>query len=148
MQMLVYENYNKFISATETIKRMKNNVDAMDTDMEAVRYATGHAMHFCYLRISLSCIFQSYNQVIGKWLIIKIKTYLIRFIYIDSLNHCMDYDFYHDLKFLLELDFSQNSVFVILICVFWIIIIIITIQGEDGSYFQDCSYYRWHYGRE
>jgi hypothetical protein len=37
MQMLVYENYNKFISATETIKRMKNNVDAMDGDMEAVR---------------------------------------------------------------------------------------------------------------
>ena len=26
MQMLIYENYNKFISATETIKRMKNNV--------------------------------------------------------------------------------------------------------------------------
>ena len=37
MQMLVYENYNKFISATETIKRMKNNVDAMDDDMEDVR---------------------------------------------------------------------------------------------------------------
>ena len=37
MQMLVYENYNKFISATETIKRMKNNVDAMDSDMESVR---------------------------------------------------------------------------------------------------------------
>jgi hypothetical protein len=37
MQMLVYENYNKFISATETIKRMKTNVDAMDDDMEDVR---------------------------------------------------------------------------------------------------------------
>ena len=37
MQMLVYENYNKFIAATETIKRMKSNVDAMDSDMEAVR---------------------------------------------------------------------------------------------------------------
>jgi len=37
MQMLVYENYNKFISATETIKRMKNNVEAMDDDMEDVR---------------------------------------------------------------------------------------------------------------
>ena len=37
MQMLVYENYNKFIAATETIKRMKSNVDAMDADMEAVR---------------------------------------------------------------------------------------------------------------
>ena len=36
MQMLVYENYNKFISATETIKRMKTNVEAMDDDMAAV----------------------------------------------------------------------------------------------------------------
>ena len=38
MQMLVYENYNKFISATETIKRMKNNVEAMEQDMSAVKY--------------------------------------------------------------------------------------------------------------
>jgi hypothetical protein len=37
MQMLVYENYNKFIGATETIKRMKTNVAAMDGDMEAVK---------------------------------------------------------------------------------------------------------------
>ncbi len=26
MQMLVYENYNKFISATDTIQEMKNKV--------------------------------------------------------------------------------------------------------------------------
>jgi vacuolar protein sorting-associated protein 51 len=37
MQMLVYENYNKFISATETIKRMKHNVEAMEEDMASVR---------------------------------------------------------------------------------------------------------------
>lgn len=37
MQMLVYENYNKFISATETIKRMKNNVEAMEEDMVSVK---------------------------------------------------------------------------------------------------------------
>lgn len=37
MQMLVYENYNKFIGATETIKRMKTNVVAMDGDMESVK---------------------------------------------------------------------------------------------------------------
>lgn len=35
--MLVYENYSKFIAATETIKRMKNNVEAMHDDMEALR---------------------------------------------------------------------------------------------------------------
>ena len=33
MQMLVYENYNKFISATETIQQMKTEVDCMDADM-------------------------------------------------------------------------------------------------------------------
>lgn len=37
MQMLVYENYSKFISATETIKRMKTNVEAMDEDVETVK---------------------------------------------------------------------------------------------------------------
>ena len=36
MQMLIYENYNKFISATETIKRMKNNVESMEGDMTSV----------------------------------------------------------------------------------------------------------------
>ncbi|XP_078444959.1 vps51/Vps67 family (components of vesicular transport) protein [Wolffia australiana] len=34
LQMLVYENYNKFISATDTIKRMKNNILGMETNME------------------------------------------------------------------------------------------------------------------
>ncbi|XP_042385664.1 vacuolar protein sorting-associated protein 51 homolog [Zingiber officinale] len=34
LQMLVYENYNKFINATETIKRMKNNIVGMETNME------------------------------------------------------------------------------------------------------------------
>ncbi|CAD7703990.1 unnamed protein product, partial [Ostreobium quekettii] len=34
MQMLVYENYNKFISATDTIRTMKANVDGMGPSME------------------------------------------------------------------------------------------------------------------
>lgn len=34
LQMLVYENYNKFISATDTIKRMKNNIVGMESNME------------------------------------------------------------------------------------------------------------------
>lgn len=37
MQKLVYDNYNKFITATETIKEMKNDVHGMDDDMEAIR---------------------------------------------------------------------------------------------------------------
>lgn len=39
MQMLVYENYNKFISATETIRRMKGNVGGMEDDMRRVKGA-------------------------------------------------------------------------------------------------------------
>lgn len=34
LQMLVYENYNKFISATDTIKRMNNNIVGMESNME------------------------------------------------------------------------------------------------------------------
>ncbi|CAL5425899.1 unnamed protein product [Camellia sinensis] len=34
LQMLVYENYNKFISATDTIKRMKNNIVGMESNTE------------------------------------------------------------------------------------------------------------------
>jgi vacuolar protein sorting-associated protein 51 len=33
MQMLVYENYNKFISATDMIRKMKDNVESMEDEM-------------------------------------------------------------------------------------------------------------------
>lgn len=33
MQTLVYENYNKFISATDTIKKMKTDFKKMETEM-------------------------------------------------------------------------------------------------------------------
>ncbi|KAL5254697.1 hypothetical protein ACHWQZ_G014210 [Mnemiopsis leidyi] len=36
MQTLVYENYNKFISATDTIRRMKDDFKHMEDQMEAV----------------------------------------------------------------------------------------------------------------
>jgi len=36
MQMLVYENYSKFISATDTIRTMKNNVNDMKAEMDAL----------------------------------------------------------------------------------------------------------------
>ncbi|CAN8308731.1 unnamed protein product [Cochlearia groenlandica] len=34
LQMLVYENYNKFVSATDTIKRMKSNIFGMEGNMD------------------------------------------------------------------------------------------------------------------
>ena len=43
MQMLVYENYNKFISATDTIRSMKSNVDGMDSNMHQLQTIIGTA---------------------------------------------------------------------------------------------------------
>lgn len=37
MQTLVYENYNKFISATDTIRKMKNDFKQMESDMNLLR---------------------------------------------------------------------------------------------------------------
>lgn len=36
MQMLVYENYNKFISATDTIRKMRTNVASMEDEVAKV----------------------------------------------------------------------------------------------------------------
>ncbi len=41
MQMLVYENYNRFISATDTVRTMKSNVDGMDSSMQDLEKVTG-----------------------------------------------------------------------------------------------------------
>jgi hypothetical protein len=41
MQQLVYENYNKFIAATDTIRSMKSNVDGMETDIDQLRSNMG-----------------------------------------------------------------------------------------------------------
>lgn len=41
MQNLVYENYNKFISATDTIRSMKAQVGSMDTSMLSLKDMIG-----------------------------------------------------------------------------------------------------------
>jgi hypothetical protein len=41
MQQLVYENYNKFIAATDTIRSMKSNVDGMEADVDQLRSKMG-----------------------------------------------------------------------------------------------------------
>ena len=46
MQMLVYENYNKFISATDTIRSMKSNVDGMDSNMSELKSVIGTALPY------------------------------------------------------------------------------------------------------
>lgn len=37
MQTLVYENYNKFISATDMIRKMKSNVESMEKEMQSLQ---------------------------------------------------------------------------------------------------------------
>ena len=46
--MLVYENYSKFITATDTIRRMKDNVEEMGGRMEELQARTR-------LRRALAC---------------------------------------------------------------------------------------------
>ena len=41
--MLVYENYSKFITATDTIRRMKDNVEEMGGRMEELQVRAGRA---------------------------------------------------------------------------------------------------------
>ena len=36
MQTLVYENYNKFIAATDTIRKMRIDFGAMEDEMDAL----------------------------------------------------------------------------------------------------------------
>lgn len=39
--MLVYENYNKFITATDTIRQMSSSMEGMDDRMKALRQLIG-----------------------------------------------------------------------------------------------------------
>jgi len=48
MQMLVYENYNKFISATDTIRSMKCSVEEMDAKMLTLKNLIGRAFPLEY----------------------------------------------------------------------------------------------------
>ena len=41
MQQLVYENYNKFITATDTIRSMKQSLDSMDGELERLQSTAG-----------------------------------------------------------------------------------------------------------
>lgn len=63
MQMLVYENYNKFICATDTIRTMKSSVDDMDGKMQTLKQLIGQlTVDFLQnLQQDMSCGFES-NQ--------------------------------------------------------------------------------------
>jgi hypothetical protein len=63
MQQLVYENYNKFIAATDTIRTMKTNVDGMGGDMEKLRTIIGeHAELPCRTHAGHAALSQCNEQ--------------------------------------------------------------------------------------
>lgn len=73
MQMLVYENYNKFISATDTIRMMKKNVDGMGTNMEDLRSIIGEF----YKPIGSDdqdggCVYRPQQSGLCSWKILKL----------------------------------------------------------------------------
>lgn len=45
LQMLVYENYNKFVTATDTIKVMNSSMGGVDTSMVNLKQLIGGAGH-------------------------------------------------------------------------------------------------------
>ncbi|XP_073514683.1 vacuolar protein sorting-associated protein 51 homolog [Phyllobates terribilis] len=63
MQTLVYENYNKFISATDTIRKMKNDFKKMEDEMDGL--ATNMAV-ITEFSASISSTLQERHQHITK----------------------------------------------------------------------------------
>eukprot|EP00004_Rigifila_ramosa_P001733 TRINITY_DN1172_c0_g1_i2.p1 TRINITY_DN1172_c0_g1~~TRINITY_DN1172_c0_g1_i2.p1 ORF type:complete len:491 (+),score=142.78 TRINITY_DN1172_c0_g1_i2:191-1474(+) len=62
MQNLVYENYNKFISATDTIRQMKRNVEAMEEKMNTL----GQSMqHISTVSDGISTTLSAHREEIG-----------------------------------------------------------------------------------
>ncbi|KAI9309453.1 exocyst complex component Sec5-domain-containing protein [Cunninghamella echinulata] len=47
MKTLVYENYSKFISATDTIRKMKSNVESMESEMDRLNTSMGNISQQC-----------------------------------------------------------------------------------------------------
>eukprot|EP01038_Epipyxis_sp_PR26KG_P014371 gene14371-19274_t len=80
MQKLVYDNYNKFINATETIKEMKNDVYGMDEDMESVRQKMNKISENC---ASLDNILQDKRNQIDK--LVRVRRLLNRLEFLSEL---------------------------------------------------------------
>ena len=49
LQMLVYENYNKFVTATDTIKVMNSSMGGMDTNMNTLKGLIGGCAEWLFV---------------------------------------------------------------------------------------------------
>uniref|UniRef100_A0ABM0GLJ8 Vacuolar protein sorting-associated protein 51 homolog n=1 Tax=Saccoglossus kowalevskii TaxID=10224 RepID=A0ABM0GLJ8_SACKO len=63
MQTLVYENYNKFISATDTIRKMKNDFKKMEYEMDGL---VSNMTKITSFSASISNTLQDRRQQINK----------------------------------------------------------------------------------
>ena len=80
MQKLVYDNYNKFITATETIKEMKTDVYAMDEDISALR---SHVQTIVVGSKSLDTYFEAKRTEVDK--LLRIRRLLDRLEFLSEL---------------------------------------------------------------
>ncbi|XP_065071080.1 vacuolar protein sorting-associated protein 51 homolog [Rhopilema esculentum] len=89
MQTLVYENYNKFISATDTIKKMKNDFHKMEDEMRKLDSTLSKVMEFSD---DVSSAFQEKREQISKLSGIHILLQKLQFLFElpSRLNKCMD----------------------------------------------------------
>lgn len=60
MQQLVYENYNKFISATDTIRAMKGHVDTALPELDKLKIIMGKRLDCMHV-----CIFDFHSQLVN-----------------------------------------------------------------------------------
>lgn len=77
LQTLVYDNYSKFISATDTIRHMRQNVDDMDTKLKAL---SSNVEHIDTVSSTISSNMQAHRQKIEEMLAMNSMLRKIKFL--------------------------------------------------------------------
>eukprot|EP00112_Aurelia_sp_Birch-Aquarium-sp1_P006498 Seg1716.21 transcript_id=Seg1716.21/GoldUCD/mRNA.D3Y31 product="Vacuolar protein sorting-associated protein 51" protein_id=Seg1716.21/GoldUCD/D3Y31 len=93
MQTLVYENYNKFISATDTIKKMKNDFHRMEDEMGKLDSTLSTVMDFSD---KVSSALQEKREQISKLSGVHILLQKLQFLFElpSKLTKCMEMEQY------------------------------------------------------
>jgi len=93
MQTLVYENYNKFISATDTIKKMKNDFHRMEDEMGKLDKTLSTVMDFSD---KVSDALQEKREQISKLSGVHILLQKLQFLFElpSKLNKCIEMEQY------------------------------------------------------
>ncbi|XP_069501046.1 vacuolar protein sorting-associated protein 51 homolog isoform X2 [Ambystoma mexicanum] len=93
MQTLVYENYNKFISATDTIRKMKNDFKKMEDEMDCLANNMASITEFSG---SISSTLQDQHEQITKLSGVHTLLRKLQFLFElpARLNKCIDMEAY------------------------------------------------------